>query len=331
MSVQSQLFRQLRQRIPAHLSAENEISKLLNLTLEQAFQVMRGVVPLTLDQADTLSRTYSISLDALRPSAPTFMSFRFHAVNYDKASLEEYFDTVMDEIKNIDLYGTRQLHYAASDLPIFTLFQFPELSAFKLFYWGKHVYHLPAFAEAKLSLKHFPQEVLLGAERTWKQYLKIPSVEVWSSEVVNNILREIMALWHYGDFASKNDALKVCNQVADLLDQVEEQARIGTKFHPYLPVPNKANYTLYYTEVGINNNNLLVRSETGTTAYVTQNELNFLQTDNEAFLLQQQRWFHGLISGAELISQANTELRTTFFNRLRENIDWVREEIGNSK
>jgi hypothetical protein len=328
MSLQTLFFRQLRQRIPEHLSAENEIAKLLGLDIAQAFEMMRGVRPLSLDQADTLSQTYNLGLDALRPSAPTFMPFRFHAVNYDKANLEEYFDTVMDEIKNIDLYGTRQLHYAASDLPIFTLFQFPELAAFKLFYWGKHVYHLPAFEGAKLSLKHFPQDVLQNAERTWKQYLKIPSVEIWSSEVVNNILREIMALWQYGEFASKNDALKVCNQVADLLDQVEEQARIGTKFHPYMPIPNKPNYTLYYSEVGINNNNLLVRSDTGTTVYVTQNELNFLQTDNAAFILQQQQWFHRLITGAELISQANTDLRTTFFNRLRENIEWVRAEIS---
>jgi hypothetical protein len=330
MDVQTQFFRRLRSRIPKHLAAENEIAKLLHLDLEAAFRLMRGIDTLSLAQAEQLSVAYHLSLDNLRPQAPTFIPFQYNAINYNASSVEAYFDTIMKEIKNIDLYGTRSLYYAASDLPVFALFQFPELSAFKLFYWAKHVYHLPEFTDAKLALKHFPLEVLQSAERTWKQYLKLPSIEVLSAEVINNVLREIIALWHLGEFAVQKDALLVVKQVGEMVDQIERQAELGKKFHPYLPLPNATNYTLYYTEIGINNNTLLVKSDTGITTYVCQNELNFLNTDNEAFCLHTQKWFYQLIGNAELISQANPELRRLFFSRLRDNVKFVLSEIENA-
>ncbi len=327
MELQTLFFRRLRARIPAHLSAENEVAKLLGISLEDAFRLMRNLAPLSLEQSEKIAVHYNISLDNIRPQAPSTMPFRYDAISYNAASIDDYFGGVLQQFKHIDLYGTNKMHYAASDLPVFALFQFPDLAAFKLFYWAKRVYNLPAFAETKLSLKHFPPEILQSGERAWKQYLKIPSTEIWSSDCVNNILREIMAMWQYGEFAHKNDAHKVCDQVCDLLDQVEAQAQHGKKFHPYMPMPNKENYTLYYTETGINNNTLLVQSDTGTTAYVCHNELNFLHTDHEIFCMQMQRWFHGIISNSELISQANSELRHQFFDRLRENVAYLKDEI----
>ncbi len=327
MELQKLLFRRVRSRIPAHLAAENEVAKLLSISLEEAFKLMRCVSAISLDQAEKLAATYSIALDNLRPQSPTFLPFQYNAINYNMSSLEEYFDSVMDEIKNIDLYGTRQLYYAASDLPVFALFQFAELSAFKLFYWGKHVYDLPAFSDAKFAIRHFPQESLASAERSWKQYLKIPSVEVWSSEVINNILREVFTLWQRGEFLYRSDALLICDQIGEMIDHIAAQAACGKKFHPYMPLPTKENYTLYYNEIGINNNALLVRSDTGTTAYVCQNELNFLHTENEIYCLQTQRWFFQLMGNSELISQTNTELRERVFAQMHQNVAYVKAQI----
>ncbi len=327
MELQTLFFRRLRERIPAHLSAENELTKLLHISLEEAFELMRSLKPLSLAQADKIAVYYQLSLDNLRPQAPNTMPFRYDAISYNALSIDDYFGGVLSHFKHIDVYGVNKMHYAANDLPLFALFQFPDLAAFKLFYWGKTVYNLPVFANEQLVLKKFPMEMLQSGERVWKQYLKIPSVEIWSSDCVNNILHEIMTLWQLGEFETKKDAHRVCDSVSELLNQVEEQAIHGRKFHPYMPMPSKENYTLYCTETAINNNTILMQSETGTTAYVCHNKLNYLHTDHEIFCLQMQRWFHDTIINSELISQANSELRTRFFERLRENVAYLKEEI----
>ncbi len=327
MELQALFFRRLRERIPAHLSAENELTKLLDISLEEAFELMRSLKPLSLTQAEKIAVHYRLSLDNLRPQAPNTIPFRYDAISYNALSIDDYFGGVLSHFKQIDVYGVNKMHYAANDLPLFTLFQFPDLAAFKLFYWAKRVYNLPAFANEKLVLKKFPMETLQSGERAWKQYLKIPSVEIWSNECINNVLHEIMSLWQSGDFETKKDAHRVCDSLCDLLYQVEEQAKQGKKFHPYMPLPSKENYTLYYTETAISNNTILMQSETGTTAYICHNKLDYLHTEHEVFCLQMQRWFHETIINSELISQANGELRARFFERLRENVAYLKAEI----
>ena len=327
MELQTLFFRRLRERIPSHLSAENELTKLLNISLDDAFRLMRCLSPLSLEQAEKISTHYKIALDNIRPQAPGTIPFRYDAINYNAASIDDHFELILREFSHINLYGTNKMMYAASDLPVFPLFQFPALAAFKLFYWAKYVYNLPAFAETKLSLRHIPTEILQRGERTWKQYLKIPSVEIWSSNCMDNVLREIMVMWEHGEFETRADAHKVCDELCHFLDQIEGQAKHGKKFHPYMPLPPKENYTLYYSEIGITNNTLLIQSETATSAYISHNVLNFLHTDHEIFCLQMQRWFHNVIANAELISQANTDLRHRFFDRLRENVAYVKEQL----
>ena len=166
------------------------------------------------------------------------------------------------------------------------------------------------------------------AEQTWKQYLKIPSVEIWNSTVIDNALRQIFAVWRLGLFASPDDAHRVCDSLAELLTHVEAQALVGKKLHPFMPPPARENYKLFYTETGINNNTILMKTDRQTVSYIAQNELNYIRTDNDLFNQHLEHWFTRLIGSAELISQANHDLRQRFFLEQTDNIAFVKAQIS---
>ncbi len=330
--MQRLLFDKIRLKISTHHPAEFEIAGVLGITVNEAFALIRGQSKLTLDAAAQLANRYGLSLDNLEQDSPSVIPFQFRAFDYNIKDLDDFFIGILEEFRNLDLFGTRKLVYAASEFPLFTLFQFPVLAAFKLFFWGRTVYDLPEFKKTKFYAPKKQTDTLLLGERSWKQYLKIDSIEIWSSEIVNAVLKEVYYCWSHGLFESQADALKVCDSILELLEHTEKQASIGKKFHPQKNPPKNQNFQLFYNDVSVSNNTIMISSERRKMVFVSQNTLNYLATDNEIFHTQTQIWIHRLINQSiNITDKRNGTRRSNFFERLKSNVAFVKDEIVNSK
>ena len=249
---QQHLFQKIQSKLPSHTTLEQELVKALHVDLMTAFALVRQQKTLSFDQAVELSKYFSIALGDFQMEKAIQTPFNFIGFDYNVSSLEEYFVTILNEFNKVDLFGERKIIYAASELPLFSIFQFPELAAFKLFFWGKTVYNLPDFKKKQFSLDFLSEELMDIGATAWEQYLKIPSVEVWSSNIVNDILTQIFFFWKYRIFRTKHDAILICNKVIELLNHVEMQARVGKKFHPMGELPKKENFEMYYNDAHFN-------------------------------------------------------------------------------
>ncbi|MGK0391221.1 MAG: hypothetical protein ACI94Y_003983 [Maribacter sp.] len=327
LSLQQLLFKELRKRIPKHSSLELELVRVLRKEFIEVLEIINYQTELSLNDAKKLADHFSISIDRLTQHQPGVVPFRFNALDYNLHSLRDYFYAILSELRNVDGWGPRRLIYAANDFPVFTLFQFPELAAFKLYFWGKTVYDLPLFRDRQFSLKEIDKMNLQLGERAWRQYLKMPSIEIWSSDIVSQVLKQVFHAWKFGFFKEKEDALLVCDQIILLLDHIHLQAEQGRKFHPNNYPPKQENYQLYYNEVSISNNTILFSTEDTDVAFILQNALNYLVTDNPAFCLKTEAWLHTMIEKSTLISIHNKSLRDNFFNSLKSNVSFVREKI----
>ncbi len=326
-SLQALLFEKIKTYVPEHSVLELEIAKVLGCKAEDIFSMLRGQGELSLNDAQKLVQHYAISLDHLQEAKPSVIPFRFRAIDYNLVSLEDYFKALLNELKAVDVFGPRKLTYAANDFPIFSLFQFPLLAAFKLYFWGRTVYNLPSFQSEPFDIKNINTTNLKLGERAWRQYLKMPSVEVWSSDIVNNVLKQIFHAWKYNFFKDKKDALAICDKITALLKHIEKQAELGRKFHPKNYPPKRENFQLYYNEVSISNNTILFATEDLSIAFVLQNTLNYLVTDHRIFCLQTDAWLKNLVQKSTLISLQNEDLRKNFFEKLNQNIEFVKAEI----
>ncbi len=328
LSLQQRLFKEIRKRIPKHSSMELEMGRVLGKPFLEILEIINYQKELSLNDAKKLADHFGLSIDRLTEFQPSVVPFRFKALDYNLHSLRDYFYAVLSELRSVDGWGPRKLIYAANDFPVFTLFQFPELAAFKLYFWGRTIYDLPVFRDRPFSLKEIDKINLQLGERAWRQYLKMPSIEIWSSDIVGQVLKQIFHAWKYGYFREKEDALLVCDQVNLLLDHIRLQAEQGRKFHPDNYPPKRENYQLYYNEVSISNNTILFSSEDIDVAFILQNALNYLVTDNPAFCLKTEAWLSTMIEKSTLISIHNEGLRNNFFDSLKENVTFVKERIS---
>ncbi len=329
--IQQLLFKKIRSKLPPHAILEHEIAKVLNMELAEVFIMIKNGKTLSLDMAIRLANHFGISLNHLEESAETVLPFQFIGFNYNVKNLEDYFYVVLNEFKKVDLFGSRKMVYVASEFPLFSLFQFPELAAFKLFFWGRTVYNLPEFQNQRFDLNFLSDELFDFGESAWEEYLSFSSVEIWSSNIVNDILTQIYFFWKYRVFKSRNDAILICDKVSQLLDHVEMQARIGKKFHPQRKLPKEENFELYYNDVSVSNNTILVQTDSRKLVFVSQNALNFLTTDNDIFFMQTEGWVHQLKNNSIKISLANDRLRRNFFQQMKGNIEFIKQEIRLNK
>ena len=63
--LQQQLFSTIKSKIPDHLSAPEEIAKMLEVSVDSVYRRMRGEKTITLDELHLLCTHYKISLDQL--------------------------------------------------------------------------------------------------------------------------------------------------------------------------------------------------------------------------------------------------------------------------
>lgn len=328
MQQQQFLLENIKTKLAEHTSLEHELARLLAIDLNTAFKIVRYQKALTFDQAIILAQNYSVPLDSLNTQQPSIIPFQFNGFHFNVKSLDEYFAAVLEEFNKADLFGSRRMIYAASEIPLFTLFQFPEIAAFKLFFWGKTVYDLPAFQYKQFAIKDFNRDTLKLGEKAWKHYLKFHSIEIWSANIINDILTQIYYFWQHGIFKTKKDAVTVCEKVSELLIHVEQQAVVKRKFHPHLNPPKEENFELYYNDVSVSNNTILVETINRQLVFVSQNALNYLVTDHPTFFMHTDIALRHLMSSSINISgNQSSTLRHNFFGRMRSNIDFIIREI----
>lgn len=326
-TAQQILFQLIKSKLPAHSTLEHEIAQALGIEMMEAFSLVRQQMPLSLDTAMRLSSHFGIHLNDLQSNTPAQIPFNFIGFQYNVNNLEEYFYKIIHEFGKADLFGQRKMVYVASELPLFVIFQFPELAAFKLFFWGKTVYNLAAYKDKRFDVNFLSDELIASGEAAWRQYLNFPSVEIWSSNIINDILTQIYFFWKYRIFKTKKDAFLICDKVIELLNHVEMQARIGKKFHPKEALPKTENFTMYYNDVSVSNNTILVKTQSQKMVFVSQNALNYLTTDNEIFFMQSERWANDLMQHSIQISVKNAPLRSNFFQQMKGNVEFIKQEI----
>jgi len=60
-------------------------------------------------------------------------------------------------------------------------------------------------------------------------YCSVPSTEIWTDLITYSLLRQIDYYWDSGEFATKDDALALCDEVEKEFEYLQDAAANGTK------------------------------------------------------------------------------------------------------
>jgi len=266
-------------------------------------------------------------VDALFNFKSNHVIFNSMAIGENGFNIENWLQSLLFAIKKIHAAKEREIIYAAKDIPVFYFFEFPEIAAFKIYFWNKTLIPASGYENTKLTLDA-PENLYETGRQLLNHYIKIPTTEIWSEETISSILRQIEYCFVSGFFANTEDVFKLCDVLEAWLDHVKLQAECGSQFRHGSPCEGIENsYKLFNNEVLVSDNTILVNTDGFKTSYNTYNVINQLITTNPVFCNQVENSLRNLMQNSTMISGTSAKERHRFFNTLHEKVKTLRTRI----
>lgn len=320
-SIQSSFLDQVRQRLPPNHSFADELAEILNISRDSAYRRIRGETLLSLDEVKKVCSHFKISLDNLLSPTSDMVSFHHRAIDSEKFTFEVWLKSVLANLQMISSFPDKELIYSAKDIPFFHYYHFPELAAFKMFFWMKSYHNYPQYANVKFKPDLISKDLLATGKRALDLYAEIPSTEIWSDETLNVTLNQINYYFECG-YITAEYAQKLYDDFAGMISIIQENAASGSKSK----TPH--NYNLYKNEILIAETTILFKMGDRRAAFITYNTMNLLSTSQEGFCSQIEKYLVNLENKSVLISTTGEKERNKFFKRLNEKIQKRKKQIA---
>lgn len=324
INTQKRFFIELKSKIPSNISMASLVADELKISIDSAYRRIRGESDLSLVEFDKLSSKYAISTDDVLSKPRHSLAFTYKTIKHDQDGFNAYFKSLTEDIKSLHQYGLKEIIYGALDLPLFYYFIFPNLAAFKIFFWMRNVFDFPNTEESQFSFDRITSEDLKKSYKLWKSYLQVPTVEIWNEETINTTIRQINYYNEIGMFERKEDVFDILEDLRNVVSHIEKQAELGYKFCPHCENDQKTrkdNFIMYYNEVTFSENVVLLKLDNFNMVHLGHNVLNILTTSDESFFKDAYGFIQRVMKNSALISVTSEKQRKRFFNILYHKID----------
>lgn len=309
--IQPLFLEQLKAKLPPHVSFPDELAEVLNISRDSAYRRIRGETILSIEEVRTICNHYQLSMDSLLAPTQNSISFNHRAINATTFTFGHWLTSILKNLEMILQFPQRELIYCAKDVPIFHYFLFPELAAFKMYFWMKVYLRYEQYEKANFDLNDIPAEFMATGERIWKHYSNIPSTEIWSDEVFNITVRQIEYAFESGFLtkAQYETLLEACVSLVNTLKQYSQEGSKNGKDN---------NYFLYKNDILIADTTILFKMGEKRATYLTYNTMNLLTTSEETFCTITEDYLNNLVNKSVLISVTGERERNKFFNKVFE-------------
>jgi hypothetical protein len=170
-------------------------------------------------------------------------------------------------------------------------------------------------------MAHVAPEIEKKAAEVSRLYKDIPSTEIWNSEGINSMLGQIDLYREAGYITSTRDVALLYDGLRETIEHISHQAEWGCKFLPgENPGVQPNNYNLYFNQVVMGDNVVLVLAEGKKTVYINYDVLNYIATSDEAFCNNTHENLRNLMRRATILSNVSEKQRRVFFNSLLKKI-----------
>jgi hypothetical protein len=319
-ALQQQLFRQIKSLLPGNISFADAIADLLGISADSAYRRIRGEKQISFEEIQKLSRHYHISLDTLLQIDSTAKVFYGTWLGQENYGFEQYLQNMLALLQSISKGDQKMIYYEAKDFPPFYYFHFPELAAFKNYFWMRVILSYPEYNKL-----HYEDCRLEGAsaktgQEIIKAFNRVPSIEIWSMETINSTLNQIQYCREVGAFRKEESITILYDQLVSLLEHVRDQAECGEKLalgqKPYGGPP----FRLYYNEAYLGHNTIMTEVDGLETVYVNHGVLNLMYTHDKDFCANTRWYFENTMKKSAPISNVNDKERSKFFNHMLDKV-----------
>ena len=319
---QQVFFNHIKGLLPPHISFVDEIAEVLNVSNDSAYRRIRGEKPIALEEIKKLCVKFNISLDQLLHLDSQSIVFSGRLSNPQHFNFEDYLFDFLQQMLFIESFEQKELLILPKDVPVYHYYNFPELAAFKYFFWMKTILSYPQYSKTIFNPSAMGESLMKTGEKILASYNKIPSTEIWNVENINTTLRQIEYYRETNVFASDDDLQKIYDCLEKSIDFVEQQAEAGHKINQPGKGPHEgAPFNIYINDFILGDNTYLPILNGKKIVFLTHTHLNYMHTKDAAMAEYTYNHFQNILHKSTLISVVGEKERRRFFNRIRLNID----------
>ncbi|MFK8037757.1 MAG: hypothetical protein AB8B74_05665 [Crocinitomicaceae bacterium] len=329
LDIQEALLQKVEAALPENEKLVDVIMDLLNVSMDAAYRRMKGKVALTIFETQILLDAFDLSLGNLGSYKKDKIIFDYKPLSRINFNFESYITGLRDSLSEIKTLKSPELFISINETPVFQLFNFPHLTRFKFFFWAKSYLQIPEYINAKFKREKIDKQVLSIGIEAHNIYMSMPSTELYCSETLKGILKQIEYYYDSGVFEDPEYAIELLDNVSSLAKHISHQAEVGHKF-VFGNEPNSAEQTkfkMFMIDTYLPDNTYYVKHENGALTYFSHNIMNFIMTQNPDYNSDTKMILDRLIDNSNQISETGIKERAKFFNAMEKAIDQLRKKI----
>lgn len=313
MQYQDLLFNRLKERMGSqkkHLI--DKVQEALGLKKSTAYKRINGSSAMSVDELILLSKAMNFSLDDVF-SRDKHITFKHPFVNEEenRKNFIHQFDLYLAPLDRKD---GNSLTFLANELPLFYYFNHPHIFHFTVSVWN-HLHWADSRLEIDSALKY--DEQLKGfRDLTRKRISNIDVVEVWNSNMLNNLFQQII-------FSITIRAFKSAPNVTDLLNDIE---LLINSLKKATEVKNER-VTIYLNEFGNYLNMVTYNSKSMKATFLGVDYPKFIVSENENFYLFATDWINKIKRRSVLISGEGYQYQELFFRKMETDFTAFKEKV----
>ena len=325
--LQQEFFTYLKSTLPIHISLADELCDLFNISADSAYRRLRGEKSLTFAELRTICEKFHVSLDQVLNLQNDTVAFRAPDLTANYKTFADYLTNIMMGVKFFHQFREKKMMYLCKDASLWYFYVFPEMAAFKTFFFLRSLRNEPAFSQAKFSYKELPfADCYAIGQEMLRLFNEIPCEELWNNESWNSTINQVSYYRDAGLFKTNDDCEIVIDSMLRTIDHLEKQAAIGQKFMPGdSELRYRAPIQFYVNDLIIGNNTIYGEVDGNKVSWVTYSVLNILFTKDKRFNEHLFQNFYTLRSRSTLVSGTGERERVRFFNSLRDKVNTLRK------
>jgi hypothetical protein len=314
MTNQELLLKEIRKQLSSSASLNDEISTILNSSYDAAHRRVSGKSKFSIDETLLLANHFNISLDKLFLKNDKVIVEKTIEITSLKDMLS-YFKKSAERIEQLATNEKATLYYSAKDIPLFYFMEGTIMSKFKAYVWLT----LLNPNQSNVSFENFviDESFMEHTQKLKKIYEKATVKEVWNDTTINSSLQQILYFYESGLLNFKS-ATALYLDLKRILNLIKDKSN-----------KSNSNYSIYYNELILLNNNMLIETEEKLTMFIPYTLLGYFITDNKESCKNVHQFFNQQILNSKALNQSGIKEQNLFFNRANRKIDYYIERLNN--
>ncbi|MBE7175727.1 MAG: hypothetical protein INR69_04950 [Mucilaginibacter polytrichastri] len=302
---------------PAHQLFAGQIADILGIGLNEAYKKISGKSFLSLEQISMLCKAYNTSFSINEIEGQSQVTFNYSAMKSSSTHIETFLDGLEREMQALVKMTDAEIITTTDDIPLFHLFRYPQLSAFKFYFWRSQVVAEASSASEPFTADSISEDLIRKAARLHELYRQVPSTEIWTYDTLLGTLSQLQYVYESNLIEDKELLFTICDQLKQTLRDVNIYATRQSKGEIDNP---RAEFNWYTCDLNACIT-YLIRTKDTYAAYHRFNTFNYLRTTDAVFCQEVENWMKNIMEKSISFTRQGQKQRNNYVKSAIERCD----------